>query len=116
MIRGIIVEDEKHSRETLRGMLDRYCKNVDILAEAESYRGGLEAIKLHQPDVVFLDIQMPGEVHLRGVEEPFTMSRRYEAQLKEKLGKLPVSQLTSSKIEFNPVGPFSTRLHSRRIS
>jgi len=59
MIRGIIVEDEKHSRETLRGMLDRYCKNVIIIAEAENYRGGLDAIKANSPDVVFLDIQMP---------------------------------------------------------
>lgn len=59
MIRGIIVEDEKHSRETLRGMLQRYCKNVEIIAEAGSYREGLQVIRTHDPDVVFLDIQMP---------------------------------------------------------
>jgi two-component system LytT family response regulator len=69
MIRSIIVEDEKHSRETLRGMLDRYCKNVSILAEAENYRGGLEAIRIHQPDVVFLDIQMPDGSGFRVLEE-----------------------------------------------
>lgn len=69
MIKSIIVEDEKHSRETLRGMLDRYCKNVSILAEAESYRGGLEAIRVHQPDVVFLDIQMPDGSGFRMLEE-----------------------------------------------
>jgi len=69
MIRSIIVEDEKHSRETLRGMLDRYCKNVTILAEAENYRGGLEAIRIHQPDVVFLDIQMPDGSGFRVLEE-----------------------------------------------
>jgi two-component system LytT family response regulator len=59
MIRGIIVEDEKHSRETLRGMLARYCKNVEVIAEADSYRSGLEIIKEYKPEVVFLDIQMP---------------------------------------------------------
>jgi two-component system LytT family response regulator len=69
MIRSIIVEDEKHSRDTLRGMLERYCKNVIILAEAENYRGGLEAIKVHQPDVVFLDIQMPDGSGFRMLEE-----------------------------------------------
>lgn len=69
MIRGIIVEDEKHSRETLRGMLDRYCKNVDVIAEADSYRSGLQLIKKHHPDVVFLDIQMPDGSGFRMLEE-----------------------------------------------
>ncbi len=59
MIRGIIVEDEIRSRDTLRGLLSRYCKNVEIIAEAESYRSGLAAIREQHPDVVFLDIQMP---------------------------------------------------------
>ncbi len=69
MIRGIIVEDEKHSRETLRGMLDRYCKNVEIVAETDSYRGGLKEIREHHPDVVFLDIQMPDGSGFRMLEE-----------------------------------------------
>lgn len=69
MIRGIIVEDEKHSRETLVGMLQRYCKNVEIVAEADSYRGGLAMIKEHHPDVVFLDIQMPDGSGFRLLEE-----------------------------------------------
>ena len=69
MIRGIIVEDERHSRETLRGMLDRYCKNVEIVAETDSYRGGLKEIREHNPDVVFLDIQMPDGSGFRMLEE-----------------------------------------------
>jgi two-component system LytT family response regulator len=69
MIRGIIVEDEKHSRETLRGMLIRYCKNVEIIAEADSYRQGLQVIREHQPEVVFLDIQMPDGSGFRMLEE-----------------------------------------------
>ena len=69
MIRAIIVEDEKHSRETLVGLLDRYCKNVKIVAEADSYRGGLEMILKHEPDVIFLDIQMPDGSGFRLLEE-----------------------------------------------
>ncbi|MEA1898344.1 MAG: response regulator, partial [Bacteroidota bacterium] len=69
MIRGIIVEDEKHSRETLLGLLDRYCKNVEIIAEADSYRSGLALIREHKPDVVFLDIQMPDGSGFRLLEE-----------------------------------------------
>ncbi len=69
MIRSIIVEDEKHSREALRGLLERYCKNVVILAEADTYRGGLEAIRKHEPDVIFLDIQMPDGSGFRLLED-----------------------------------------------
>lgn len=69
MIRAIIVEDEKHSRETLRGLLDRYCRNVIVVAEADSYRGGLAVIKEFNPQLVFLDIQMPDGSGFRMLEE-----------------------------------------------
>ncbi len=69
MIRGIIVEDEIRSRDTLRGLLSRYCKNVEIIAEADSYRSGLAAIREQHPDVVFLDIQMPDGSGFKLLEE-----------------------------------------------
>ena len=69
MIRGIIVEDEIRSRDTLRGLLCRYCKNVEIIAEADSYHSGLAAIREQQPDVVFLDIQMPDGSGFKLLEE-----------------------------------------------
>ncbi len=59
MLNAIIVEDEKHSRETLVGLLKLYCKNVNVIAEADGMMSGINAIKKHKPDVVFLDIQMP---------------------------------------------------------
>jgi two-component system LytT family response regulator len=59
MINAIIVEDEKHSRETLSGLLKLYCKNVNVIAEADGMMAGIKAIKKHKPDLIFLDIQMP---------------------------------------------------------
>lgn len=59
MIKAVIVEDEKRSRETLSGLLKLYAKNLDVVAEAEDVQSGIEVIKNHKPDVVFLDIQMP---------------------------------------------------------
>ena len=59
MIRAIIVEDELRSRETLRGLLKLYCKNVEIIGEAENVKDGISIIEKQKPDVVFLDIQMP---------------------------------------------------------
>ena len=59
MIRSVIVEDEIKSRETLRGMINRYTNDVVILGEADGVMKGLELIKNIKPDLVFLDIQMP---------------------------------------------------------
>lgn len=59
MLRAIIIEDEKRSRETLSGLLNLYCKDVDVVAEAEGVQSGISAINKHRPDVIFLDIQMP---------------------------------------------------------
>ncbi len=58
-LKAVIVEDEEASRETLKNYLTKYCSNVDILEMADSVQTGLEAIKNHNPDVVFLDIEMP---------------------------------------------------------
>jgi two-component system LytT family response regulator len=55
MIKAIIIEDEKMSRETLRHLLDKYCPEVEVVAEADGYRKGMEEIK--NTDVIFLDIR-----------------------------------------------------------
>lgn len=59
MIKAVIIEDESRSRETLRGLLKLYCKNVDVVAEADGVQSGIRAIESNKPDVIFLDIQMP---------------------------------------------------------
>jgi two-component system LytT family response regulator len=69
MIRAIIVEDEKMSRETLRRLLEKYCPEVEVVAEADGYRKGIEEIRSHNPDVIFLDIQMPDGSGFRLLEE-----------------------------------------------
>ncbi len=59
MIRSIIVEDEIKSRETLKGLLSRFCPDVMVVAEAAGVQQGREVISKHKPDLVFLDIEMP---------------------------------------------------------
>lgn len=60
MIRAIIVDDESRGREFLKSLLVKYCGNVDVVAIEISAESGAEAIKKHKPDLVFLDIEMPG--------------------------------------------------------
>ncbi len=59
MLKAIIVEDEPASRETLRNYITKYCRQVQIAGEADSVKTGLEAIKKFNPDLVFLDVEMP---------------------------------------------------------
>ena len=59
MLKAVIIEDESSSREILRNYLAKYCKNVNVLGEAASVKEGLELLAQTQPDVVFLDVEMP---------------------------------------------------------
>ncbi|MCR6719324.1 MAG: LytTR family DNA-binding domain-containing protein [Chitinophagaceae bacterium] len=59
MIRAILVDDEKNALEMMEWLLKTYCPQVEIVAMCNSGEMGLEAIQRHQPDVVFLDIEMP---------------------------------------------------------
>lgn len=59
MLKAIIVEDEPISRQILAGYLERYCPDVMLVAEADEVQSGVAAIKKHQPDILFLDVEMP---------------------------------------------------------
>ena len=58
-LRTIIVEDEATSREILRNYLTKYCPSAQVLGEASNITEGLELIKKNNPDLVFLDVEMP---------------------------------------------------------
>jgi two-component system LytT family response regulator len=57
-LKVIIIEDEKHSRETLKSMLEEFCKDVKVIATASSVSEGVKVLSVYSPDVVFLDIEL----------------------------------------------------------
>ncbi|HEX9958066.1 MAG TPA: LytTR family DNA-binding domain-containing protein [Fibrella sp.] len=57
---AILVDDEKHCRDVLALLLARYCPQITLLATCADGSEGVEAIERHRPDLVFLDIEMPG--------------------------------------------------------
>lgn len=57
--RALLVDDERLARRKLRAMLTGF-PEVEVVAEAGAVPQALAAVKEHRPDVVFLDIQMPG--------------------------------------------------------
>ncbi|MBC7861728.1 MAG: response regulator transcription factor [Bacteroidia bacterium] len=65
MITAIIIDDEKSGRETLNFLLEKnFGKRVKVLATGKSVSEAVELIEKHDPQLVFLDIEMPGEMGL----------------------------------------------------
>jgi two-component system, LytTR family, response regulator len=58
---AVIVDDEPKLREVLAIKLNKYCPEIEIVAKAENAQEGYEAIMEFNPNLVFLDISMPGE-------------------------------------------------------
>ena len=62
MISCIIIDDEKKARETFEMIAKRYLpEKLKVLASAETVKEGVYAVHKSRPDIVFLDIEMPGE-------------------------------------------------------
>lgn len=60
MIKAIIIDDERLARNELRKLLQEF-PEIEVIAEAANATEGIERIENLNPDLVFLDIQMPGK-------------------------------------------------------
>ncbi|RZK50198.1 MAG: response regulator [Pedobacter sp.] len=58
MIKAILIDDESLARDIVKFYLQDY-PEIEIVAECSDGLEGLKAIALHQPDFIFLDVQMP---------------------------------------------------------
>ena len=65
MPRAVIADDERLMRDQLRTRLHQVWPELEVVAEAKNGLEAVQAVREHQPDVIFLDIRMPG---LTGVE------------------------------------------------
>lgn len=59
MIKAIIIDDEHHSCDALKMLLDKCCPQVQVAAISHSANEGLKKINDLTPDLIFLDIEMP---------------------------------------------------------
>lgn len=58
-IRTVVIDDEPYSCEALVELLTKYCPEVEVVQVCHSGTDGLRAIKDHEPELLFLDIEMP---------------------------------------------------------
>ncbi|MDQ6761430.1 MAG: LytTR family DNA-binding domain-containing protein [Bacteroidota bacterium] len=59
MLTAIIIDDEAKGRIALKQKLLDYCEEIQLAGEAENGLEGIKLIEKIQPDIVFLDIEMP---------------------------------------------------------
>ena len=64
-MRAIIIDDEENAVRSLELILDKFCPDLQIIGSSSSSIEGVELIKKENPDLLFLDIEMP---HLTGFD------------------------------------------------
>ena len=60
-IKALIVDDEHHCRHNLAELIAEYCPALEVVALASSVDEALHCVEEHKPEVIFLDIRMPGK-------------------------------------------------------
>ena len=68
-MKAILVDDEPDGIKTLQKMLERYCPAVTVAATCNNAMAAKQQIEALKPDVVFLDIQMPGKSGIEMIGE-----------------------------------------------
>lgn len=96
MINAILIDDESHNRSVLRELLSRHCPDVNCVAEAASVDEAHEQIAIQKPQLVFLDIKMPGG-------SGFDLLRRFERIDFEVIFVSGFNEYAISAFEFNAV-------------
>lgn len=60
MIRAIIIDDEVQGRKLLQALIKSHAPEITIVDECADLPNGVKSIRKHKPDLIFLDIEMPG--------------------------------------------------------
>jgi DNA-binding LytR/AlgR family response regulator len=81
--RAVIADDERLMRDQLRARLQQVWPDLVIVAEAKNGLEAVQAVKDHQPDVIFLDIRMPGLTGVEAAKEIAQLDLGDEALLPE---------------------------------
>jgi two-component system LytT family response regulator len=58
-IKSVIVEDEAAAREVLKNYLSKYCPQIEVVGEAQNIKEAVPLLHDVQPQLVFLDVEMP---------------------------------------------------------
>lgn len=69
MLRAVIIDDEKNAVTAMEIAIKEYCPEVEIIGTALSAKDGIKEIQNKNPDLVFVDIEMPQMTGLEMIEQ-----------------------------------------------
>ena len=69
MLQAIIIDDEIKGRQFMRQLVEKFTPQVKIAGEAANASEGVEVISVVKPDLIFLDIEMPGKTGIEMLKE-----------------------------------------------
>lgn len=58
MIKALLIDDSEQARSIIKSIINSELNDVDIVGEADGVISGIKAIKKHQPDLIYLDVEM----------------------------------------------------------
>ncbi len=97
-MKAIVVDDEPKSREVLKTLLQRFCPSVEVLGAAGGVDEAKVLIDAVHPDVVFLDVEMPGGNGFKLLDE--TKQSSFEIIFVTSYGHYAIPALRYSAIDY----------------
>ncbi len=97
-MKAIIVDDEPKGREVLRTLLERFCPSVNVLGSANAVEEAKILINELKPDIVFLDVEMPGGNGFKLLDE--TNRNNFEIIFVTSYGHYAIPALRYSAIDY----------------
>ncbi len=98
-IRAIAVDDEQHAIELLKGVLGLFPNEIEIVAEANSLPEAINKINEQQPDVVFMDIDMPKYSGIQ-IADFFDEERKFELVFVTAHGQYAIDALRITAFDY----------------
>ncbi|MBK6937387.1 MAG: response regulator transcription factor [Chitinophagaceae bacterium] len=108
MINCVIIDDEPQNVRLLRNMLEMHCANVNVRATETDARAGIEIIREIQPQLVFIDVEMP---HLNG----FDVLKQLEPLSFEVIFVTAFSQYAVEAFEHNATGYITKPVNAEKL-
>lgn len=108
MIRTILVDDEAHNRSTLNTLLAKYCPGILVMAEAANAEDAFLKINALNPQLVLLDIKMPGK-------SGFNLLRRFSKINFEVIFVTAFNRYAIKAFDFNAVGYILKPIETKKL-
>ena len=95
VFKTLVIDDERLAREELKLLLKDYIE-IEVIGEGKNAEEGIQFVKDLKPDLIFLDVSMPGMNGFEMIRQLDEMARRLQ-QLEKRLAAVTSDPQTSSE-------------------